>query len=329
VTISVVITTCNRAELLRVSIERLRHQQYEPGDEVIVVDNASTDRTPEVVARAADGFPVRLQSLHERTPGKTPALNAGIAAASGDILALTDDDVCVAENWIDTIRGLFETTSIGLVGGRVDPRWEREPPRWLCVDEPDGYNMMASPLALLHYGEAQGLGVRSALGANMIVRRTVLEAVGGFDPHFGRRTGTLLSGEDHDFCERAAAAGYRCEYRPEVRVQHWVPAERTRLRYYMRWFFWSGVTQAMLDNAHSRGDLRATEPLVGHYLRRLLAGSASTLWPLLRGRVADAARPAMDAAFAAGYIAQQFKRRRVSEPGAIVGGPIGSDAKHS
>jgi cellulose synthase/poly-beta-1,6-N-acetylglucosamine synthase-like glycosyltransferase len=74
---------------------------------------------------------------------------------------------------------------------------------------------MASPLALLHYGEAQELGIRSALGANMIVRRTVLDALGGFDPHFGRRSGTLLSGEDHDFCERAVAAGYRCEYRPE------------------------------------------------------------------------------------------------------------------
>jgi hypothetical protein len=68
---------------------------------------------------------------------------------------------------------------------------------------------------------------------------------------------------------------------------------------------------------------------VRHYLRRLLTASSSMPWRLLRGRVADAAGQAMDAAFAAGYITQQFKRRRVSQPGAIVGDPIGSDAKHS
>ena len=88
---------------------------------------------------------------------------------------------------------------------------------------------MSSPLALLHYGEAQDLGRRTAVGANMAVRRSVFEALGGFAPHLGKRRGTLLGGEDHDFCQRAVAAGYRCEYRPELRVRHWVPAERTRL----------------------------------------------------------------------------------------------------
>ena len=95
-TISVVIATYNRAALLESTLDELGRQAFEPGDEVIVVDNASTDRTPDVIARAIEKFPVRIRHLREATPGKTPAMNRGIAVARGDILALTDDDVFLA-----------------------------------------------------------------------------------------------------------------------------------------------------------------------------------------------------------------------------------------
>lgn len=245
--ITVVITTRNRASLLHETLEQLRRQCYEPDDEVIVVDNASTDATADVIATAADGFPVRLHRLSEPAPGKTPALNAGLAAARGDVLALTDDDVLVGEHWIRDIRRAFERSTLDLAGGRVNPRWERTPPRWLRVERAGRYELMASPLALLHYGAAQDLGLRAVLGANMAFRRRVLDRLGGFSPQFNRRSGNLLSGEDHDFCERAGAAGFQCEYLPQLQVRHWVPAERATLRYYLQWFHASGATQSMLD----------------------------------------------------------------------------------
>src|SRR3970040_2004091 len=102
--ISVVIATHNRASLLGATLEALCGQQYESGDEVIVVDNRSTDATPDVIDRAAGTFSVPFKHLQESEPGKSPALNAGIAAASGEVLALTDDDVVVAPDWIPTIR---------------------------------------------------------------------------------------------------------------------------------------------------------------------------------------------------------------------------------
>ena len=283
-TISVVVATYNRAALLHDALIRLRDQQYEAGDEVIVVDNACTDATPEVIARVAHEFPVPLHRLCEAMPGKSAALNAGLAAARGDILAVTDDDVWVDANWIATMREIFRNPSTALVGGRVDPRWERKAPRWLRVEDAGAYGPMSSPLALLHYGEAQELGVRTALGSNMIIRRSVLDALGGFDPSLSRRPGTLLGGEDHEFCQRAVAAGYRCEYRPELRVQHWVPAERTRLRYYVRWFFWSGITEAMLDSTHPTGS-RARATVGGASL-----SPTATCRAILRGLAAAARR---------------------------------------
>ena len=56
------------------------------------------------------------------------------AAAHGSILALTDDDVLVADDWIPTIREIFTDPSIALVGGRVEPNWERPAPRWLRIE---------------------------------------------------------------------------------------------------------------------------------------------------------------------------------------------------
>ncbi len=307
-TISVVIATRNRATLLHAALERLRHQHYEPDDEVIVVDNASTDATADVVARVAAGFPVRLHRLSESAEGKTPALNAGLAAARGDLLALTDDDVLVGEHWIGDIRRAFGCSTLDLVGGRVDPQWERRPPRWLRVEGVDRYEHMASPLALLHYGAAQELGSRAVLGANMAFRRRVLGRLGGFAAEFNRRSGTLLSGEDHDFCERAVAAGFHCEYLPELRVRHRVPAERARLRYYLRWFYASGVTQAMLDRRSLMGTNAASgAAMARHYLRRLLSAPWPVLWRTLRGRLEDAAAAAMDGAFATGYVAEAIR----------------------
>jgi GT2 family glycosyltransferase len=309
--ISVVITTFNRAALLTETLDALRQQRYETGDEVIVVDNGSTDGTSDVIACAAADLPVALRHLEEKKPGKSPALNTGIAAARGEILALTDDDVIVAEDWIESIRALFVDPSIALAGGRVDPRWERPVPLWLRAVQRGEYGQMASPLALLHYGEPQQLGGRTAVGANLAVRKRVVDGLGGFAEHLGRRNGTLLCGEDHDFCARAVAAGYQCEYRPELRVRHWVPAERTRLRYFLRWFFWSGVTNAVLEHASAAEHLPSgATPRVPRYLWRQLAMSpAAAVVNLLTGRVAKAAGLAMDAAFAFGYIRQRLNDR--------------------
>lgn len=304
--ISVILTTYNRAPLLATTLQQLARGDFEPGDEVIVVDNASTDETPDVIAAAAQRFRVPLVALRETRPGKTPALNRGIEASRGDVLALTDDDVLVADDWVATIRQLFADPALDLAGGRVDPLWERPAPRWLELGAGERYGNMASPLALLHYGEAQPLGARTAVGANLVVRRRVHDAIGGFAPHLGRRRGTLMCGEDHDFCQRAVAGGYRCEYRPELRVRHHVPVARASLRYYVRWFFWSGVTNAMLEEIETAPTQNGS--LAGYFVRQLAGASLAGLRHLARGRQPAAASELMTFAFASGYLAARARR---------------------
>ena len=310
--ISVVIATRNRASLLEETLEQLRSQPFAAGDELIVVDNGSTDDTVRVISRASAAFPVRLVQLQERANGKSPALNTGIAASRGDVLALTDDDVLVADDWLAQVRRIFDDQAIDLAGGRVDPRWERPAPRWMQVERDGHYGRLASPLALLHYGEPQALGQRTAVGANLAIRRRVWEELGGFANHLGRRTGTLLCGEDHDFCQRAVAAGFRCEYRPELRVRHWVPAERTRLAYHLRWFYWSGITNAMLEREARESTHESIIP--GYLLRSLLTAPFSAAGHLLRGRRAESAMSLMSAAFSLGYVGESLRNRWNAKP---------------
>jgi GT2 family glycosyltransferase len=236
--------------------------------------------------------------------------------ASGEVLALTDDDVLVEENWVAKVREIFSDGSIALVGGRVDPLWERRAPWWLQVGSADqgSYGVMCSPLALVHYGEAQELGERTAVGANLAVRRTAFDGLGGLRPDLGRRRGTLLCGEDHDLCQRAVSAGLRCEYRPELQVRHWVPAVRTRLRYFVRWFYWSGVTQARLETPTGAANRR---PPSAHryYAGQLIAFSLRAAGSLVIGRPRAAVEQLMNAAFAVGYLAEGTKILRRGRSG--------------
>ena len=69
---------------------------------------------------------------------------------------------------------------------------------------------------------------------------------GGFDPKTGRRAGTLLGQEVREWCIRAKKAGLRGFYIPELWLEHVIPADRLRKAYFRRWFYWRGISRALL-----------------------------------------------------------------------------------
>jgi glucosyl-dolichyl phosphate glucuronosyltransferase len=115
--ISVVIITRNRAEWLRDVLNSLT-MQSRSADEVVVVDNSSTDTTKEVVMSFGDKMNIKY--VFESKRGIPQARNAGITKASGEIIAFIDDD-CVADpNWLKNIEIPFvKDPNIGAVGGEV------------------------------------------------------------------------------------------------------------------------------------------------------------------------------------------------------------------
>src|SRR5438309_11018328 len=97
---SIVIPTYNRAEELRATLTSLAKIIAPAAWEVIVVDNNSPDATRQVVAEASANFPVELRYLFEPEVGRSAALNSGIKAAHGKIVATTDDDVRFEPDWL-------------------------------------------------------------------------------------------------------------------------------------------------------------------------------------------------------------------------------------
>ncbi len=302
-TVSIIIATFNRAAMLDRCLTHLSQQRFASGDEVVVADNGSTDGTAAVVARHATAFPVVLTRILAVTPGKSNALNAALTAAHGDILAFTDDDVAVGPEWLATLRRTFDDATVTLAGGPVNPLWERPAPAWLRAMGGD-HSRLAAPIGLLDYGPSPApLGPRTLLGANMAIRRSVLLDLGGFATHLGKLRGTLLSGEDHELCQRVQAAGWRALYVPGVRVRHWVPTERMRLSYFLHWFYWSGITNATIE-AQRQTDSTHLGPL--HLLKQFTAGLAGAAALVLRGSLPAAVDRALDSAFAVGYAARRW-----------------------
>ena len=214
--ISVVICTRDRTDLLKGALEAILALDY-PNREIIVIDNApSNNSTAELVAR----LPVRY--VKEERPGLDWARNRGIAEASHEIIAFTDDDVRPDRGWLRGMAAGFVDPTIMAVSGLVAPaELETEAQiqyefgyggmlQYLHCFKVDGSNLTAQKLL---WASAYGVG------ANMAFRRQVFEDVGNFDPALDVGTPTRGAG-DIEMFHRILAKGYSTFYEPTAFVWH-------------------------------------------------------------------------------------------------------------
>jgi GT2 family glycosyltransferase len=182
-------------------------------------------------------------------------LNCGFRIAEGEIIVTTDDDVHVGPDWLSRIEAGLDSLQCDYVGGRVTPMWESERPCWL----PERGSRLWAVIALLDYGpQPIRFGKRVPLGVNMAIRRDALARAGGFDTRIGRKAGTLLGQEVREWCLRAHAAGLAGYYVPDMVVEHVIPADRLNKKYFRRWFYWRGISRAMLYGQTGK-DMEAPE----------------------------------------------------------------------
>jgi glycosyltransferase involved in cell wall biosynthesis len=252
---SVLICTYNRSQLLRTTLDSLRHIRSSRSWEIIVVDNNSDDDTRRVVAAFAARASVPVQYRFEPCQGKSRALNSGLAGVRGAIVVFTDDDVQVTPQWLDqACDAMDRDNAIDYTGGPVRPLWDSRPPRWLDQERGD----LWGTLAILDYGPEPFVfeeRFRVPLGVNMAVRRSLIERIGGFHPQLGRRGRSLLGQEQAEFLARGRARGARGRYEPKMEVWHHVPGARLTKRYFRRWWYWKGVSRARVEAIHQRTEL--------------------------------------------------------------------------
>jgi glycosyltransferase involved in cell wall biosynthesis len=229
---SVVICTYNRALTLRrglVAVEALLPPRGGSW-ELIVVDNASTDDTRAVVeglaARAA--FPVRY--LHEPRLGHSVALNAGVRASRGEVIAFTDDDALPVPDWLRQIEAALAAYEADWVFGKVVPEWNGAPPRW--------FSPRFDPhFALLDYGPEPFVVTtvkQPFFGVNHACRSSALARIGTYREDLGLVGDLSGEGNEIDLFQRALATGLRVAYQPAALVRHMIAPDRRTKRYWRR-----------------------------------------------------------------------------------------------
>jgi glycosyltransferase involved in cell wall biosynthesis len=250
--LDVVIPTYNRSQLLRKTLRSLLDARVPPGLEVriTVVDNNSSDDTREVTLAEQAKANLPISYVFEKKQGRSPALNAGVAATSGSHVGFIDDDEEIDASWYEVVHSVFTEHDLDFIGGPYVPRFESEIPAWL----PSEYN---SVIGVVDGGPQRVPFDRNyggiLMGGNAVFTRQMLEKVGPYSTSLGRSGNRLLSCEDEEMYERLLAAGGRGLYVPELIIYHFVPTERLTKRYHRSWCFWQSVSSAVLDRIRPQG----------------------------------------------------------------------------
>lgn len=224
--VSVVVAAYNAGRTLQACLESLTHLNY-PDYEVILVDDGSTDAT----ATIAGQFP-NVQCLrHASNRGLSAARNTGIAAATGEIIAFTDADCRVDEDWLFyLVRPLVEGQYGGVGGHNLLPP----------DDSPLAAVVQASPGVPTHVMLTDRLAEHIP-GCNMAFWKSALIDVGCFDPVFQK------AGDDVDICWRLQQHGYQLGFSPGAFVWHY---RRSTVREYLKQQHGYGEAEAILAHKH-------------------------------------------------------------------------------
>ena len=196
--ISIVVPTRNRAERLRALLASLAGQDA-PEFEVIVVDNASGDRTLAVVADADESVDAHVRAIHLPQPmGPAIARNRGWRSARAPLVVFTDDDVVAPPGWLAAIAAAHGRDPDAVIQGRTEPD-----PREL---------ERLSAFARSQAATGPGPWFQTC---NIAYPKALLELLGGFDESFWE-----AAGEDTDLGWRAVEAGARVVYEPAALNWH-------------------------------------------------------------------------------------------------------------
>lgn len=244
---SVTITTLNRADSLRRSLDALGRQDY-PLDrvEIIVADNGSTDATKE----AAESFGVQVPNfryLYDARPGQLVGWHRAFAVARGQVTCFIDDDVRPDPGWLSALGEAYQVPQVGLATGPIRLNHEAAPPDWLAemtLGDPGSETIPF--LGGLEAGTAvRDIPGNFVWGSNFSVRRSVLMDVGGFHPCAMPWDLIRFYGDGEIHIGRTAQQrGHRILYHPRASVQHDIPVARLSLDAVMRKFTTSGCARS-------------------------------------------------------------------------------------
>jgi GT2 family glycosyltransferase len=238
VTVSVVICAYTEARWddLVAGVRSVQLQDPPTPEVIVVIDHneALLDR----VRREIPGIEVTVNTGRR---GLSGARNAGVAVATGDVVAFLDDDARAEPGWLSHLVETYRDGNVLGAGGSVAPSWDEERPPWF----PPEFDWV---VGCSYHGMPEARApVRNFIGTNMSFRRDALVASGGFDAQLGRVGADASGCEETELCIRMAGQdGGRLIYEPSARVTHQVPTARATWRYFSRRCYQEGRSKAVV-----------------------------------------------------------------------------------
>ena len=231
VKISVIVTTYNRANDVIECVDSILRQRYSDF-EVIVIDDGSKDDAARILKERFSTARNMVFLRNGEPRGAAYSRNVGVRNSSGEVAIFVDDDAVVGDGWLEKFSKIFEDKKIGVVTGKVYPKFvDRPPPSWL-IGYLWTYIGIDPPTRLKHlipYRET----VHDALyfevfGPNMAFRRSAIEKAGPFREDLGPKPYHPYFAEEPELAERIRKAGYRVVFHPGPVVWHKVRSYKLR-----------------------------------------------------------------------------------------------------
>lgn len=246
--VSVVICTHNGQERLPQTLAHLARQSVNGIDwEVLVIDNASQDRTSEVAKSSwPTPPPCPLRVIRESQLGRSHALSRGFSESQYAYVLTVDDDNWLSEDYVQIAYTLLESNSqIGACGGYSTPVSDSTLPDWYPKWQ-QCYAVGGQGASAGDIGGGQGY----LWGAGLCIRACAVKQLlnAGYESMLsGRKGNSLTSGEDVEWSYALRLAGWVLWYEPKLKLQHWQPPNRLKWEYLKGLFYCSGMATAILD----------------------------------------------------------------------------------
>jgi len=211
---SIVTPTCNRAAILQRALTAMLAMDGIDGCELIVVDDGSTDATPEVLERITRQAPGLVRWVHQENAGPGVARNAALALARRERILFLDDDVFPEP---DLLRAHAHFLDQGFDLSQGLLRWHPELADSWLMRHMDAHGMQ---FAFDRVQDDQDLSYRYVYTANLAVTRRCVETVGGFDAAFAAKRYAF---EDTAFAYALKKSGCRMGLNRQALASHYHP----------------------------------------------------------------------------------------------------------
>ena len=212
---------------------------YDDVEVVVVVDGDESlfERVRDRYGRHDDV----VVHCNDENLGLSASRNVGVELASGDVVAVLDDDAVAHPEWVERLVSLYERHDAVAAGGRMTGRWVAGKPTFL----PAEFYWL---VGVTHRGfPLEECEVRNTFGSNISFRKEVFEELGGFETDLGRAGEKNLQGEETEFAARMRTRyGEGVWYDPEAVVEHKVFDYRTKPKWLLERAFWQGYSKRVM-----------------------------------------------------------------------------------